>query len=74
MITAIIIYFVYFFFIIFIILLLFLLLFFLFTYYIGGERDNSRLKVDSDGGNRLYGHERKIIDDGCFPDIFITDD
>ena len=40
----------------------------------GRQCDDSSLKVDSNCGRGFNGDERKIIDDGCFSNIFVADD
>ena len=40
----------------------------------GRQCDDSSLKVDTNCGCGFNGDERKIIDDGCFSNIFVTDD
>ena len=44
------------------------------TNLFGRQCDDSSLKVDSNGGCGFNGYERKIIDDGCFSNIFVADD
>jgi len=46
---------------------------------VGRQSDHARLKIDADGGLGItvtgeHGEERKIADDGCFPDPFVADD
>lgn len=44
------------------------------TNLFGRQCDDSSLKVDSNGGCGFNWDERKIIDDGCFSNIFVADD